>query len=147
LVICGMNSALQKVMQQALQSGASKAVQLAVKVPSHCPLFADAVQQMQNAMDQVVLHRPTLTYLSANAARALYDPNLISIDLASNMARQVHWSETSRLAWERGARLALEMPGGTVLSDLVGAQWSDGMALSCDTSRLDTLIALARRSC
>ena len=147
LVISGINSALEKVLQKALQSGASKAIQLAVNVPSHCPLFADAMRQMQNAMKQLVLYRPTRTYLSANAARALFDPNLIGIDLASNMARQVHWSETSRLAWERGARLAFEMPGGTVLSDLVGAQWSDGMALSCDTSRLDTLIALARRSC
>ncbi|PRC94726.1 malonate decarboxylase subunit epsilon [Solimicrobium silvestre] len=145
LVVSGLKLTLDKVMQQALHSGASNALHLAVNVPSHCPLFETAAKQMQTSIDSILLQRPGLKYLSANAARSLFDPQLIGIDLAANMARQVHWFETLRLAQELGAQLAFEMPTGTVLTELATAQWSDGTALACDTSRLDTLIALAKR--
>ena len=145
LVISGLNLALDKVIQQALSAGASKGLHLAVNVPSHCPLFEAEAMQLQSTLDTIVLRPPVLKYLSANAARTLFNPRLIAIDLANNMARKVRWSETLRLAQELGTQLAFEMPGGSVLTDLANAQWSDGAALACDTSRLDTLIALAER--
>lgn len=83
--------------------------------------------------------------MCANAARALFDPQQIKLDLTSNMAKQVHWVSTLRLAWERSARLAIEMPSGAVLSKLATAQWPEGVALACDNSRLDTLLELAQR--
>jgi len=144
-VISGAEPALAQVMKQALQRGASRAQRLAVTVPSHCPLFAEAALALQNEMDVIPARRPTVLYLSANLARVVWDPLKIQHDLASNMASQVHWSDTLQLAWERGARLAIEMPGGAVLSNLASGQWSEGLALSCDDSRLDTLVALAKR--
>jgi len=145
LVISGSNSALEKVMERALEAKATKAVRLAVNVPSHCPLFDEAAREMKKTLDGIALRRPSVAYFSASTARVLFDPQLIGDDLASNMARQVHWSETMRLAWERGARLAIEMPGGTVLSNLAATQWTDGISLACDTDRLDTLLELAAR--
>ena len=145
LVISGSVAALQAVMLQARQAGAVKAVRLAVNVPSHCDLFADAALIMQSEFLTAVLQRPRLRYLSASAARSLVDPQIISYDLSTNMARQVHWSETLRLAWEYGARLAVEMPGGTVLTGLAESQWEDGLAVACDTTRLDNVLALIAR--
>lgn len=145
IVISGSVTALEEVMEQALQAKATKAARLAVNVPSHCPLFDDAAAQMKKSLDKIRLRRPCVTYLSASSARVLFDPQLIGDDLAGNMARQVHWSETMRLAWERGARLAIELPGGTVLSNLAATQWTEGISLACDSTRLDTLLELAAR--
>jgi malonate decarboxylase epsilon subunit len=145
LVIAGSKSAMQLVIQRALELGAAKAIPLAVNVPSHCPLFDSSAQQLQDAFAEIAVGAPRSVYLSANAARAMFDPQQIKLDLTSNMAKQVHWADTLRLAWERGARLAIEMPSGTVLSKLATTQWPEGVALACDNSRLDTLLALAQR--
>ncbi|MET3105630.1 malonate decarboxylase epsilon subunit [Oxalobacteraceae bacterium GrIS 2.11] len=145
LVIAGSEQALEQVMALALQRGAGKAQRLAVSVPSHCALLDAAGNTLRNETASLHLQRPALIYLSASMARALYQPDKIKEDLITNMARQVLWSDTSRLAWERGARLAIEMPGGSVLSNLVNADWGEGSALSFDNARLDTLLALAHR--
>ena len=146
LVIAGSESAMQEVAEQALRQGATKTIRLAVTVPSHCPLFDDAALQLQRTFEDVGFSAPRIAYLSSNAARALFNPLHIKLDLTSNMAKQVHWADTLRLAWERGARLAIEMPSGTVLSKLASAHWMEGVALACDNSRLDTLFALAGRA-
>ncbi|MDY7547987.1 malonate decarboxylase subunit epsilon [Glaciimonas sp. CA11.2] len=144
-VISGSEEAMQSVMTLALVSGATSAVRLAVNVPSHCELFNPAALDMQDAFSSVKVSRPTLTYLSASATRALFDPTMIASDLANNMATQVHWSETARLGWERGARLAIEMPSGTVLTNLTTPLFTEGLAIACENNRLDTLLALVAR--
>ena len=144
-VISGSEEAMQSVMTLALASGATSAVRLAVNVPSHCELFNLAALEMQDAFSGIKISRPTLTYLSASATRALFDPTMIASDLANNMATQVHWSETARLGWERGARLAIEMPSGTVLTNLTTPLFAEGLAIACENNRLDTLLALVAR--
>src|SRR5438552_681989 len=124
-------AAMQTVMQRAVERGATKVERFAVSVPSHCALFDAAAAQMVEAFLDVRVQRPSLTYLSSNAARALFEPARVADDLANNMARQVHWSETAHLAWERGARLALEMPSGSVLTQLTAPIFTDGLAVSC----------------
>jgi malonate decarboxylase epsilon subunit len=100
---------------------------------------------MQAAFDGVPMRRPLRTYISGSSARVLFDPERIRDDLAWNMARQVHWTDTARLAWERGARLALEMPSGTVLTGLTTPVFDTGLALACDSHRIDNLLALIAR--
>jgi malonate decarboxylase epsilon subunit len=145
IAIAGSEHALQQVMALALEHGASKAERLAVSVPSHCPLFDDAALRMRAAFDPVALRRPTIAYLSSSAARTLFDPARIRDTLAANMARSVHWADTVRLAWERGARLAVEMPPGSVLTRLTAPQFADGVAVACDGNRADTVLALMAR--
>jgi len=61
------------------------------------------------------------------------------------MARPVLWADTLRHAWERGARTALEMPSGSVLTRLaLEADFGAGIALCADGNRLDTLVQVAR---
>ncbi len=145
LAISGAEPALRAVMTLAKVHGASKAEQLAVRVPSHCPLFLPAAQELAKAFDGISVRRPSLTFLSSSAVRALVRPDRIADTLAANMATQVHWSETMRLAWERGARVAVEMPSGSVLSKLTEPLFVDGRAISCQSMRMDTLLALMSR--
>jgi malonate decarboxylase epsilon subunit len=145
LVVAGSDAALQALMQCALQAGASGAELLAVRVPSHCALFNAAADDMREAVAAVNILRPRLIYLSAADARVLSDPARIAEDLACNMARQVHWHECILLAWERGARLALEMPSGSVLTRLTAPVFDPGRALCSDNNRIDSLVALIVR--
>jgi malonate decarboxylase epsilon subunit len=61
------------------------------------------------------------------------------------MARRVHWVDTVRLAWERGARLAVEMPPGSVLTRLTAPEFGEGVAVSCDGNRTESLLARVSR--
>lgn len=146
IVIAGEHSAMSAVSELALAEGATRCELLAVSVPSHCALLAPAAAEMRSALAGVTLRPPRLTYISSSAARVLRDPARISDDLAENMASQVNWHDTARLAWERGARLALEMPSGSVLTNLSQTAFADGVAICCDNNRIETLTALIARS-
>jgi len=145
MVVAGALPALEELMRLALGAGATRAERLDVNVPSHCALLDAAAADMTQAFAGIALRRPRITYLSGSAARAMTDPARIADDLANNMARQVHWFDCVRLAWERGARLALEMPSGSVLTKLTEPVFEQGLALCCDNNRIDTLLALMAR--
>lgn len=57
----------------------------------------------------------------------------------------MHWGETIQLAWERGARLAVEMPSNAVLTGLTQPVFTEGHAIACEGNRLQTLLALIVR--
>jgi malonate decarboxylase epsilon subunit len=147
LVISGSAPALDAVAALALSQGANRAERLAVPVPSHCPLLDEQARVLACACDQAARKRPRITYVSSSAARALLDGDRIMADLAANMARPVLWADTLRHAWERGARTALEMPSGSVLTRLAqDGDFAAGTALCADGNRLDTLVQVARDS-
>lgn len=145
LVVAGADAGLQALSQAALHAGAARCQRLAISVPSHCCLLDQAAQALAQAMRDTPLRNPTCLYLSANAARVLRNVAQIRTDLAGNMARVVHWHDTARLAWERGARLALEMPPGSTLTRLQRPAFTPGEAMAVADSRLDSLQYAARR--
>jgi malonate decarboxylase epsilon subunit len=145
LVVAGTEEGMRAVMQLAIAAGASKAERLSVSVPSHCPLFDEEAIIMRQAFARIAMQQPRLTYLSGSTARAMYDPLQIADDLACNLARQIHWDDTVQMAWERGARLAVEMPSNTVLTGLAQAIFIEGQAVACEGNQLDTLLTLIER--
>jgi malonate decarboxylase epsilon subunit len=146
IVIAGSDAAMAAVARLALEHGAGRAERLAVAVPSHCELFDAQARELAGAVEQVPLGRPRITYVSSSAARALFDGRRIGADLAANMAQPVLWADTVRHAWERGARLALEMPSGSVLTKLTAPACQDGLALSCEGARVDSLVLAVREA-
>ena len=146
LVIAGSDAAMAAVaaLVQASSLGA-KAERLAVSVPSHCELFDRQAQHLAAAMAAVPLQRPRITYISGSAARALFDGAAIGADLAANMARPVLWHDSVRHAWERGARLAVEMPSGSVLTRLAQPVFDGGVAVSCEAMRFEDIAQLVAR--
>jgi len=146
IVIAGADAALDAVAALALGHGAQRAERLAVPVPSHCELLDEQARTLACAMDQVALERPRIAWISSSLARALFDGRRIGADLAANMARPVLWADTVRHAWERGARLAVEMPSGSVLTRLTAPEFPDGVAISCEGTRLDSLVAAIRQA-
>lgn len=145
IIVAGADSAMEAVAGLALEHGATRCERLAVSVPSHCELLAPVAYEMKRAFAAVNPMRPRIPFLSSSAARALSNPVHIAEDLAGNVARCVNWGDTVKLAWERGARLAVEMPSREVLTGLTHAAFSEGLAVCCENNRLDTIRVLIRR--
>jgi malonate decarboxylase epsilon subunit len=130
MVVAGSDAAMQRVATLASERGAQRCERLDVAVPSHCPLLDAPAAALAEAFSSVAVHAPRSVYLSSGLARPLFDGAHIAADLASNIARTVRWHDTARLAWERGARLSIEMPPGNVLTKLSAAVFTAGMAVS-----------------
>jgi malonate decarboxylase epsilon subunit len=145
MVVAGSDGAMRELATLAVERGAQRCERLNVPVPSHCALLDEPAAALAKAFEEVTLYAPRAVYLSSSAARPLFDGPLIAADLAGNMARQVRWFDTMRLAWERGARLAIEMPPGNVLTRLSSATFNEGIAASCDDTALPDLRMLIER--
>jgi malonate decarboxylase epsilon subunit len=144
LVIAGSEAAMAAVGERTRGLGAGAVKRLAVSVPSHCELLEAPAAQLAEAFAAVELRRPTLRYLSSSSARLVMDPTALRDDLAFNMCRLVDWQGTLRNAWERGVRLHIELPPGTVLSGLARRVMRQGTVAAFQGARLDTLDALLR---
>ncbi|MDO4232114.1 MAG: malonate decarboxylase subunit epsilon [Lautropia sp.] len=144
LIVSGCDAGMERVTELAMQQGASRCERLDVAVPSHCPLLEPVAVTMRAAMRETPLSRPRIAYLSCSAARTLADPERIREDLASNVARQVNWPDTIRLAWELGTRLAVEMPARDVLCRLSQESFQDGgIVIASEGRSPDSIATLA----
>ncbi len=145
IVIAGADAAMAEVAARARSRGQGVARRLAVSVPSHCRLLDVPATELAAAFAGVTLRRPRITYLSGSSARPIFDPQRLRDDLAGNMARLVDWRATLRNAYERGVRLHLEMPPGSVLSGLARPIFEQGRCLALDMTLPDTVDALLRQ--
>ena len=144
-VIAGTESAMQEVLDKAREKGATKTDRLAVAVPSHCPLLADSAQKLFDAMQHVHFKRPAIAYLSGSTGRVFWQADRIADDLAFNMARPLYWANAMTAAYERGVRLAVEMPPGSVLTGLAKRVMTDGDAVSIQQEGIHTVLKLGER--
>lgn len=145
MVIAGSLAAMQAVGERARAAGAGAVKPLAVSVPSHCALLAEPAERLGEAFAEVVLRRPAVRYLSGSTARLLSEPEALRDDLANNMCRVVDWAGVLRTAFERGVRLHLELPPGSVLSGLARRVFEPARVVAFQGARLDTLEALLRQ--
>lgn len=145
LVIAGSDAAMTAVAAQAKALGASCARRLAMSVPSHCALLEQPARQLAEAFANVSLRAPQIRYLSSSSARPIFDIERLRDDLAFNMCRVVDWHGTLRTAYERGVRLHIELPPGSVLTGLARRVFEQGTLIAFDGARLDTLDALLRQ--
>jgi malonate decarboxylase epsilon subunit len=145
LVIAGSDAAMAALAVRAKALGASCARRLAMSVPSHCALLAEPARQLAEAFAAVELRAPRVRYLSGSSARPVFDAERLRDDLAFNMCRVVDWHGTLRTAYERGVRLHIELPPGSVLTGLARRVFEQGTLIAFDGARLDTLDALLRQ--
>lgn len=144
-VIAGTEDAMIQVLEGARKKGATKTDRLAVAVPSHCPLLTEAARKLFEMISTITFKRPSIAYLSGSTGRMLWQPDRIADDLAYNMARPLYWANTMTAAYERGVRLAVEMPPGSVLTGLAKRVMTDGEAISVQQEGLTTVLQLGKR--
>ncbi|KGS16171.1 MULTISPECIES: malonate decarboxylase subunit epsilon [Pseudomonas syringae group] len=144
MVIAGSAEAMQQVGRQAKAAGAAAVKRLAVSVPSHCALLEAPAQKLAEAFSGIELKTPKVRYLSGSTARPLLNVEKMRDDLAFNMCRVIDWRSTVETAYERGVRLHIELPPGSVLTGLARKVFQQGSALAFQAARLDSLVALSR---
>lgn len=146
IVVAGSDAALSQVMDLAQAAGATGVTRLAMAVPSHCALLDAQADVLAEAVANIPLRAPRMPYVSGARARVLFQATAIADDLARNMARPVQWHDATRHAYERGARLAVEMPTGGVLSRLAQTIFGSDGTLDGDVVPIASLAARIQRS-
>jgi malonate decarboxylase epsilon subunit len=96
------------------------------------------------ALADVTVNAPQIRYLSGTSARPILSADKLRDDLAFNMCRVIDWRSTVQTAYERGVRLHIELPPGTVLTGLARKVFEQGTAIAFQGARLDSLVALSR---
>ncbi|HEX7934545.1 MAG TPA: malonate decarboxylase subunit epsilon [Paraburkholderia sp.] len=145
IVMAGANAALDSFIGRALAAGARKATRLAVSVPSHCELLANATDELVAYARSIPFHAPRSAYIGNRGGRPLYTADAIRDDLATNMRYTVRWFDALTVMEEMGARVSIEAPPGQVLTDITREHYPDIAALAASTLAFERLTATARR--
>jgi malonate decarboxylase epsilon subunit len=143
IVIAGSDRAMNTVLATAKKEGAKSTQRLPVSVPSHCALLDPVAEELTRRLANVEIKPPTATYVSNRRARATRDPALIREDLATNVAHAVRWHDSTCLAYERGIRLFIELPPGSVLTTLASAAFPDARVISLDQTGFHRVTQIA----
>jgi malonate decarboxylase epsilon subunit len=145
LAIAGTDAGIERAIARAREAGARRAERLAVSVPSHCPLMAGVAERLGRALAGVELCAPRAPYAGNLRARVLRDAEAIRADLATGIARPVLWHDATRILYERGTRLFVEMPPGHVLTSLATAAFPDARSVAIADAGLESAAALVER--
>ncbi|MFX1674662.1 malonate decarboxylase subunit epsilon [Paraburkholderia sp. A2WS-5] len=145
IVVAGADAALEAFATRALAAGARKVQRLAVSVPSHCELLADATERLVAWSRDIPVRSPEGVYVDNRGGRPLHDGDAIRADLATNMRYTVRWYDALTVMIESGATVLVEAPPGQVLTDIAREHYPEVAALSAATLPLDRLAATVRR--
>lgn len=145
ITISGSKKGIERVLKEVLNHGASCANFLDVHTPSHCPLLNDVSVILKEALHQINIQRPKIPYVSNRGARILYQPDAIRTDLAKSIANPVRWHDATTVLFEKGARLFIEMPPGSVLTRLATHAFPQARAVSVSENGFDNCLFLANK--
>ncbi|HEY2020580.1 malonate decarboxylase subunit epsilon [Paraburkholderia sp.] len=145
IVMAGANDALDAFIARALAAGARKATRLAVSVPSHCELLAQASDELLAYSRDLPFQRPNSIYIGNRGGRPLYTADAIREDLATNMRDTVRWFDALTAMREMGASVLVEAPPGQVLTDIARENFPDTTALAASTLPFDRLVPTIRK--
>ena len=118
LVVAGHAPAVDRLIDQAKQVGARRAMPLAVSAPSHTPLMQPAADQMAERLQQVAFGQPSCPVWSNVDASPRQDVNEIREALLAQLTSPVRWTETVQGLGCEEISHAVEMGPGKVLAGL-----------------------------
>ncbi|MBD1379436.1 malonate decarboxylase subunit epsilon [Metabacillus arenae] len=145
LTISGALPGIHRILKIAEENGARCASLLNVSTPSHCPLLAPVSEALAYALHDITFKRPKIPYAGNRRARLLNDPEEIRLDLAESVSSAVQWHDAATILYEKGARLFIEMPPGTILSNLAARAFPEARILSVDGNGFDDCQYVAKR--
>lgn len=145
IVVAGADAALDRFAARALAAGARKAQRLAVSVPSHCELLADAASALVEFAREIPFRTPRGVYVDNRGGRPLHTGDAIRADLATNMRYTVRWFDSLTVMIESGANVFVEAPPGQVLTDIARENYPDVAAMAASGVSFDRLAAIVKR--
>lgn len=119
VVIAGERSAVEEVMRRAKEAGAKKALPLAVSVPSHCALMADASTRLGELLKGIQFKDPVVPVVNNSGAMFLDTVESIKASLVRQLSSPLLWEDSIRVIADSGIYTFVEVGPGKVLSGLV----------------------------
>jgi len=118
VVIAGNADAVQRAIGLAKETGAKRALPLAVSVPSHCALMQSAAEQLAERLAQTGISTPSIPVIQ-NVDAARHDqPNAIRDNLKKQLYSPVQWVLTVQNMGGQGVTRIVEAGPGKVLAGL-----------------------------
>jgi len=119
IVIAGEKEAVEEAIRLAKEAGAKRAMPLAVSVPSHCTLMADASKRLGQLLEEIEFRNPVIPLV--NNADAMFLNNVESIkgSLVRQLSSPLLWEDSIRVIADSGVKTFVEVGPGKVLSGLI----------------------------
>jgi len=118
VVIAGHLEAVQRAIVLAKESGAKRALQLPVSVPSHCALMQPAAEQFSAQLAQTSITSPVIPVIQNVDAAVQDNPEIIRANLGKQLYRPVQWVRSVQTMGNRGITRIVEAGPGKVLAGL-----------------------------
>lgn len=119
VVISGEVAGLSEAEKHLSMAGARKVVRLAVSIPSHCPLMAEAQNQFNMILDKTPIMDPEIPILGNVGATFLHTAEEIRNDLRAQLISRVRWHESMRNLISSDVTRCFELGPGSVLAGLM----------------------------
>ena len=94
IVISGANDGIERAMELARESGARRAMKLALSVPPHSRLMEPVVEIMKAALDSIEIKTPIVPIISNKTCQPMMDVNEIKDALLYQITHGVRWRES-----------------------------------------------------
>jgi [acyl-carrier-protein] S-malonyltransferase len=118
VVVAGHNEAVEKLIDQAKQNGAKRALKLPVSVPAHSSLMRPAAEKFASALAQVNFELPKLPIIQNATLASPQNIDELKSALQAQLYSPVRWVDTIAAIKQSGAACLIEMGPGKVLSGL-----------------------------
>jgi len=119
VVIAGEKEAVEEVMKRAKDAGAKRAVTLAVSVPSHCTLMAEASDRLAELLNGIEFRNPAVPVVNNADALFLHNTASIKESLIRQLNSPLLWEDSIRSIIYSGIDTFVEVGPGRVLSGLI----------------------------
>jgi len=119
IVISGSNDGIDKAIELLKEKGAKRAIKLSVGGAFHSPLMEPARLELEEAIKNTTFSKPICpVYQNVNASPSL-DPDIIKLNLVSQLTSPVRWTQSVINMISGGATSFIEVGPGNVLSGLI----------------------------
>lgn len=118
VVIAGHSDAVEQTVTLAKNSGAKKAIKLAVSVPSHCSLMDTAAENLALKLKSVNIERPVIPVINNVHVTIENESDAIRDSLVKQLSHPVRWVETINKMAAEGTKQIIECGPGKVLTGL-----------------------------
>ncbi|MDO9579110.1 MAG: ACP S-malonyltransferase [Bacteroidales bacterium] len=119
IVISGSNEGIDIAIEALKEKGAKRAIKLSVGGAFHSPLMQPAQTELEEAIKITIFNKPICSVYQNVSARPSSDPEVIKLNLVSQLTSPVRWTQSVLNMISDGATSFIEVGPGNVLQGLI----------------------------
>ena len=119
VVISGAQPALERALDLAKESGARRAMPLAVSIAAHSPLMAVVQAEFAEALSDALISEASLPVVGNVTALLLSTADEILADVHGQLTSRVRWTESIQYMISQGIDTFVELGSGSVLTGML----------------------------